>query len=161
MRKIVAAAAGLGFLAALYIFVASFFGLTMDPFEPQGLLIFLGIVVIAVPKAIVDRGPRWVSPFDGKPRWALRSMQVLFVLFVGLFIAFLVLGHGAFPKIFNGEYVLDSHGKIVGYLSARDYFFLKGWELRLFASGWMTVYFALMVHWWFPPLNEWNVVMPD
>jgi hypothetical protein len=68
---------------------------------------------------------------------------------------------GRAPEIINGEYVLNSHGKIVGHISERDYLLLKGWEVRLFASGWILFCYALMMHWWFPRQDEWTVVMPD
>jgi hypothetical protein len=42
-----------------------------------------------------------------------------------------------------------------------SYFLLKGWELRLFASGWILFYYALMTMWWFPRQDEWIAVMPD
>jgi hypothetical protein len=91
----------------------------------------------------------------------LRSFQILFFLFVAVFFTFLALSHAASPEIINGEYVLDSHGTIVGHISESDYRSLKGWELRLFASGWMLAYFAVMMYWWFPRQDEWTVVMPD
>jgi hypothetical protein len=107
----------------------------------------------------------WVDshsdPFRGKPRLVLRSMQVLFLLFVAVFFSFLALSHTASPDIINGEYVLNSHGKIVGHISERHYLFLKGWELRLFASGWILAYFTAMMNWWFPRQDEWTVVVPD
>jgi hypothetical protein len=49
----------------------------------------------------------------------------------------------------------------MGYISEKDYLFLKAWELRLFASGWMFFYYAVIVNWWFPRQDEWAVVMPD
>jgi hypothetical protein len=88
-------------------------------------------------------------------------MQVTFLLFVVVFFSFLALSHAALPDIINGEYVLNSHGKIIGHISERDYLFLKGWELRLFASVWILAYFAIMMHWWFPRQDEWTVVTPD
>jgi hypothetical protein len=63
-------------------------------------------------------------------------MQILFLLFVAVFLTFLTLRHAASPEIINGEYGLNGHGKIIKYIPERDYLFLKGWELRLFASGW-------------------------
>lgn len=97
----------------------------------------------------------------GEPRWIVRSEQALFLLFVVVFITFLILSHAASPEIVKGEYVLNSHGKIVGYLSEKDYLFFKSWELRLFASMWMLVYCKLMTDWWFPRQDEWTVLMPE
>ena len=88
-------------------------------------------------------------------------MQILFLLFVVVFFSFLTLSHAASPAIIDGEYVLNSHGKIVGHISERDYLLLKGWEVRLFASGWILFYYALMMYWWFPRQDEWTAVMPD
>jgi len=161
MRKAFAIAAAPGFVAGIYIFTASFFGLTMDKLGAKAILLHLGIFALAVPLVFVDRWSTGANPFTGKPRWVLRSMQILFVLFVAQFFVFLALSHAASPEIINGDYVLNSHGKIVGHISERDYLFLKGWELRLFASGWMVFYSALMMHWWFPRQDPWTVVMPD
>lgn len=88
-------------------------------------------------------------------------MQILFIAFVVVFFTFLALSHAASPEIINGEYVLNGYGKIIGHLSERAYFFLKGWELRLFAAGWILAYFAIMMPWWYPWQDEWTVVMPD
>jgi hypothetical protein len=86
---------------------------------------------------------------------------MLFLLFIVVFLAFLAMSHAASPDIINGEYVLNSHGKIIEHISERDYLFLKGWELRLFASGWVLTYFAVMMLWWYPRQDEWTVVMPN
>jgi hypothetical protein len=161
MRKIIAIAAAPGLIAAIYIFTASFFGLTMDKLGGKAFLLHLGIFALAIPLVVVGRWSKGVNPFHGKPGWVLRSFQVLFLLFVAVFFAFLALSHAASPEIINGEYVLNSHGKIVAHISEKDYLFLKGWELRLFASGWTLGYYALMMYWWFPRREEWTVVMPD
>lgn len=150
-----------GLIAGICIFVASFFGLTMDKLGAKAFLLHLGIFAIGIPLVVVERWGKGVNPFRGKPRWVLRSFQILFLLFVAVFFTFLALSHAASPEVINGEYVLNSHGKIVGHISERDYLFLKGWELRLFASGWIVAYYALMMYWWFPRQDEWTVVMPD
>jgi hypothetical protein len=161
MRKVVAVAAAPGLVAGIYIFVASFFGLTMNQLGGRAFLLHAGIFALFIPLVFVERWSKGVEPFRGKPRWVLRSMQVLFLLFVVVFFSFLALSRAASPDIINGEYVLNSHGKIVGHISERQYLFLKGWELRLFASGWTLFYFTAMMNWWFPRQDEWTVVKPD
>jgi hypothetical protein len=160
IRKIMAVAAASGALVGTFVFIGSFFGLTMNKLGARVFLLHLGIFVLAIPLIFVERskGADWSR---GKPHWALRSMQLAFLLFIGVFVTFLILSHAAAPDVVNGEYVLNSHGKIVGYLSEKDYLFLKGWELRLFASGWIGVYWALAIEWWFPRQDEWTVLMPD
>jgi len=150
-----------GLIAGIYILIASFFGLTLDKLGGKAFLLHLGIFALAIPLIGVERWSKGVDPFRGKPRWVLRSMQILFLLFAVVFVSFLVMSHAASPEIIDGEYVLNSHGKIVEHISERDYLFLKGWELRFFASGWTLAYFGLMMLWWFPRKGEWTVVMPD
>jgi hypothetical protein len=161
MRRVVAIAAVPGLIAGIYIFIASFFGLSMDKLGTKVFLLHLGVFALFVPLVGVERWSKRVDPFRGKPHWVIRSMQTLFLLFVVVFFTFLALSHAASPEIINGEYVLNSHGRIVGHISERDYLFLKAWELRLFASGWILAYFAIMMYWWSPRQDEWTVVMPD
>ncbi|HEY6263888.1 MAG TPA: hypothetical protein VIW93_03720 [Candidatus Acidoferrum sp.] len=133
----------------------------MDKLGGKAVLLHLGIFALAIPLAFAERWGKGVNPFLGKPRRVLRSMQVLFFLFVAVFLAFLALSHAASPEVINGEYVLNSHGKIIGHISERDYFFLKAWKLRLFASLWIVMYYGLMMHLWFPRQDEWALVAPD
>jgi hypothetical protein len=161
MRKIIATAAAFGFIAGVYTFIASFYGLTLDKLGATAFLLHLGILALVIPLAIVERSSKGASRNRGRPRWVIRSIQVLSLLFIVLFLIFLALSHAAAPEIINGEYVLNNHGKIIGVISEREYLVLKGWELRLFASGWMAFYYALMMDWWFPHREPWSVVMPD
>jgi hypothetical protein len=150
-----------GLFAGICIFVASFFGLTMDRLGGWVFVLHFGVFALFIPLVTIDRWSKGVDPFRGKPRWVLRSSQALFLLFVVVFFTFLALSHAASPEIINGEYALYHHGGRVEHLSEQDFLFVKGWELRLFATGWILFYFALMMHWWFPRQNEWTVVMPD
>ena len=163
MRKVIAIVAAPGCIAGAYIFITSFFGLTMEKLGARAVLLHLGIFVLFFPLAILERRSKDLDPFRGRPRWVVRSTQMLGLLCFVIFFVFLALSHAASPEIINGAYVLNSHGKIVGYISERDYLFLKGWELRLFASGWIFFYYAIMMGWWFPRRKEtpWTVLMPD
>src|SRR5262249_4843988 len=125
MRKAMAVVAAPGLIAGVYIFIASFSGLTMDKLGAKAFLLHLGIFALFIPLVVVERWSKRVDPFRGKPLWAIRSMQILFLLFVVVFFTFLALSHAASPEIINGEFVLNNHGKIVGHISERDYLFLK------------------------------------
>jgi hypothetical protein len=160
MRKIPAIVAALGLIASVYVFIASLYGLTLNKLGGRALLLHLGIFALAVPYIVVERmktnGQQFsygVAPYDGRPIWVKRSMSIFFALFITFFLIFLIQGHA--PKVIDGDYVLNNHGTIVRYLSANEYFQMKASELRLFASGWMAVYYGLMMHWWFPrPIAE-------
>jgi hypothetical protein len=161
MPKIMAVLAAPGLIAGIYIFVESFSGLTMERLGVRAFLLHLGLFAFFIPLIGVERWSKGVDPFRGRPRWVIRCVQMLFLLFIVVFLAFLAMSHAASPDIINGEYVLNSHGKIIEHISERDYLFLKGWELRLFASGWVLTYFAVMMLWWYPRQDEWTVVMPN
>src|SRR5215468_10709658 len=113
MRKVIAIAAASGLLGGIYIFIASFFGMTMDRLGARAFLLHLGIFAIGIPLFFVEEWPKRVDPFPGKPRWVLRSMQMLFLLFIVEFFAFLASSHATSPAIINGEYVLNSPEKII------------------------------------------------
>lgn len=156
VRRTLAIAAALGFLASMSAFVGSFFGVTMDKlgvwiflFHGGVFLLFLPMVAIEFP-AIKANAFFWTEFARGKPSWVLSGITASFLFFVIFFVLFLVLSHVSSPEIRNGEYVLNNYGEIVRVLSESEYLQLKGWELRLFASGWMCFYFVLTIYWWFP-----------
>src|SRR4029077_11530358 len=101
MRKVIAVVAAPGFIAGIYIFIASFFGLTMDKLGARAVLLHLGIFALAIPLVFVDRWSKGVDPFRGKPRWVVRSIQILGLLCVASFFVFLALSHAASPEIIN------------------------------------------------------------
>lgn len=84
MRKIMAVLAAPGLIAGIYIFIASFFGLTMDKLGAKAVLLHLGIFALFVPLMVAERWGKGVKPFLGKPRWVVRSQQILFLLFVAM-----------------------------------------------------------------------------
>jgi len=125
MRKVFAIAAAPGLAAGISIFVASFFGLTMDRLGLPAILLHLGVFALALPLAAIDRPLKGSTMFEGKPRWAVRSIQILGLLFIVIFFTFLALSHTASPQIIDGQYVLKGHGAIPVPISEKDYLFLK------------------------------------
>ena len=59
------------------------------------ILLHLGIFALAIPLIAVKRRSKGLDSFRGKPRWVLRTMQILFFLFVVVFFSFLALSHAA------------------------------------------------------------------
>ena len=125
-----------GLIAGTGIFIASFFGLTMDKPGPKALLLHLGVFTLFIPLVAVERWSKGVDPFRGKPRWALRAMQVFFVLFLGVFFTFLVLSHAASPKNHQWRICLvsprwKSRTHLRARLSLREKLGIKGICYRL------------------------------
>jgi hypothetical protein len=155
MRKLVALISALGLAASVAFFIASFFGATMTMAKPE-ILLHLGIFALFVPTVVIERSAIrrntffWTDFARSRPDWVMTGIKLLSLFFVVVFVLLLILTHAASPEIQNGDYVLDSHGKIVGLLTRAEYLFLKGWELRFIASAWMFAYFVLTTYWWFP-----------
>ena len=156
MRRIFAITAALGFAGGAVTFFASFFGLTLEKmgkwlFVLHGGTFLLVLAVITIERAAIKSNVFFSKLFNlGKARWVVVGIRGLFVLFIINFVLFLLLSRAASPEIRNGQYVLDDHGKTVRPLTETEYLKLKGWEVRMFASGWMCFYSVLGAYWWFP-----------
>jgi hypothetical protein len=120
------------------------------------VLLHVGVILLFLPMLAAEYPAMKTNKFfgaefeRGKPRWVISGIKLSFVLFVFVFVLFLVLSRAASPEVQNGQYVLNNHGRIVRVLSEGEYLHLEGWELRMFASGWMCFYISLIAYWWFP-----------
>ena len=128
----------------------------MDGMFRWAMLLHIGVFALLIPmygveySAIKNSKFMWDAIWRGLPKWALRATQIVFLFFAAHFVLFLVQSHAASPEIINGQYVLSNHGEIVKELTESQYRWLKGSELRLFATGWLSFYVALALYWWFP-----------
>ena len=84
----------------------------MDKLGAKAVLLHLGLFALGIPLAFTERWGKQVNPFLGKPRWAVRTLQILALLSGVVFVTFLALSHAASPEIINGDYVLNSHEKL-------------------------------------------------
>lgn len=156
LRRCLALIAASALAASLIVYALSFVGTTMDEMFRLAMLLHAGVFALFLPmyaveySAIKNSKYFWDTIWRGLPKWAVRSIQIVGLLFAAHFVLFLVQSHAASPEIINGEYVLNSHGHIVKELTESQYRWLKGSELRLFATGWMSFYIALALYWWFP-----------
>lgn len=92
----------------------------------------------------------WKGFAAGKPSWALPAIKLLGLLFLLHFVIFLVASRASSPEMMNGQFVLSDHGSIRQVISERQYLRLKGDELRMFATGWISFYIVTALYWWFP-----------
>ena len=156
MRKILAVLAACGLAASVFAYIGSYLGMTMDGAFRLAILLHVGVFILLAPMYAVDYGAVKERSFFWKgfshcmPKWVVPTIKLLGVVFLVHFCLFLIESHAASPQIKDGQYVLDNHGQIVKVLTQREYFGLKGAELRLFATGWMFFYFVPAAYWWFP-----------
>ena len=156
LRRCLSIIAASALAASLTVYALSFVGKTMDEMFRWVMLLTVGVFPLVIPmyaveySAIKNSKFLWDAIWRGLPKWAVRATQIGFLFFAAHFVLFLVQSHAASPEIINGKYVLSNHGQIVKELTASQYKWLKGSELRLFATGWLSFYVALALYWWFP-----------
>jgi hypothetical protein len=156
VRRSLAVVSACGFTASVVAYVESYFGASMEEIVRSAILLHIGVFILLLPmfaveySGINDRSFFWKGFAQGRPKWAVSVIKLLGLFFAIHFVLFLVQSHAASPEIINGQYVLNSHGKIVKVLAEPEYLRLKGAELRLFATGWMFFYFVPAMYWWFP-----------
>src|SRR5215831_679307 len=156
LRRCLAIIAASALAASLIVYALSFVGTTMEEMFRWAMLLTVSVFALVLPMYAVEYSAIKNSKFFGDaiwrglPKWAVRAIQIVGLLFAAHFVLFLVQSHAASPEIINGEYVLSNHGQIVKELTESQYRWLKGSELRLFATGWLSFYLALALYWWFP-----------
>src|SRR5579872_5720420 len=139
VRRLLAICSACGLTAGLLIYVRSFLGTTMDGIMGWAIFLHVGVFLLLVPMYALEYSAIRGGTFFWKafPKQAARAIQVLGLFCIFHFLFFLVQSHASSPKIENGDYVLDDHGRTVRVISQSEYLSLKGSELRLFATGWM------------------------
>jgi hypothetical protein len=131
-------------------------GATMDAAFRWAMFLHIGVFALVLPMYAVEYSTikrsrfLWDAIWRGVPKWGVRTIQTVGLIFVAHFVLFLVQSHAASPEIKDGNYVLNNHGQIVKELTEAQYRWLKGSELRLFATGWISFYLVLSLYWWFP-----------
>jgi hypothetical protein len=160
IRRFLAVVSVFGLAISVVIYIASYFGSTMDTLWHWALLLHLGIFVLVLPMFALEYSSIKNSVFfwkgfkEGRPAWTVSAITAGGIVFIFHFVFFLIQSHGASPQIKDGDYVLDDHGQIIKLLAYGQYLFLKGAELRIFATGWIFFYLVLSMYWWFPRIRQ-------
>ena len=145
MNSFLGWASGLGLALSLAVQVASLAGVDLSSRFPWVWLLHVGIFVVLVPFALVRRKSREYRIW---PTWATAILAVaLGYSFLTFFLVFRHSGGGG-PAITNGEFVLQSHGRVTAHLTEPEYHAQRAYELRLFSAGWILFYSAPALYAW-------------
>jgi hypothetical protein len=151
LHRFLGLAALTGFSLSLIVHITTVAGVDVASLFPAVLWLHVGAILIFIPtvlssrKALANRAGRF--SFSGVlPPWA----NAVFAIVVGyIMVNFLVsahlMGNGS-AAIVQGRYVLQNHGRLVDYLSEREYHLHKAYELRLFSGGWLIFYLLPAVY---------------
>jgi hypothetical protein len=152
-RRFLGFLSAFGIAACIFLYSESFFGATTDSRLKMVVPIFIGVFAAGIPiytleypssngrmfywKWLERSLPKWVTPFN----------YLLALVVIAHFVALLLqTGTGA-PAIKDGQYVLDSHGRVLKVLTQPEYLALKEAELRVFTTMMISGYFMPMMYW--------------
>src|SRR5215831_6635105 len=127
LRRCLAIIAASALAASLIVYALSFVGTTMEEMFRWAMLLTVSVFALVLPMYAVEYSAIKNSKFFGDaiwrglPKWAVRAIQIVGLLFAAHFVPFLVQSHAASPEIINGEYVLSNHGQIVKELTESQY----------------------------------------
>jgi hypothetical protein len=74
------------------------------------------------------------------PRWAVATITLTGAYATLNFLVFLMLCGGSGPEVRGGEYVMQSHGKVVRHISETEYHQQKAYLSRGFSGGWAALF---------------------
>jgi len=157
MRWLVPVIAVIGFGLSIGIYLGSFLGAQIETIGFWWLLLFAGLVVVLFLMHQLEY-PASKSPFfslkgfaQGMPRWVI-PFAWAFAIFAVMNFAWMAWRNGAgVPEIVDGQFVLESRGHILAYLTQGEYLSLQADDLRGFASLFASLYFAPMMYFlWLP-----------
>jgi hypothetical protein len=156
IAKFLAFFSACGFIASILGYIYSFLGEPVDKILFWGFLLLLPAwMAMFVPMYVLEypqsrtvsfclkgfaRGmPSWVAPCS----WLLQLVAVAHLVWCGT-----QSGMGV-PAIVNGQYVLDSRGRILKVLTQAEYLRLREGFARTFSIVMISFYFVIMMYWSF------------
>jgi hypothetical protein len=156
-----------GIAACIFAYIYSFFGAPVDTILPWVIPLILGwMVLFATIYAIeypASRTPSfsWKGFARGMPSWVAPCSWILSLIAIANLVWFAMHSGLGVPAIVDGQYVLDSRGRILKVLTHAEYITLKEAELRAFATMMIFFYFVPMLYWWYRRNHRQNFSVPD
>jgi len=155
IRRFFAFLSACGIAASILAYIFSFFGAPVDKVLPWGILLIPGWMLLFAPIFALEYPASRTASFAwrgfarGMPSWVAPCSWVLSVIAIFNFVWFAMHAGLGVPAIVDGQYVLDSRGRILKALTQAEYFTLKEGELRASASMMIYFYFVPMMYWWY------------
>ncbi len=150
-RRLLACLSVCGLAGSVIVYVQSFSGAKEDNSRRWEVLLGIGAFAVGMPIHFLQQAPsqKWRFYWKGLPVWASLCNYLLVLTVVAHFVWYHSQGGSGVPAIMDGQYVLDSHGRILKVLTQAEYVTLKEALLRIFATLMSTCYFMPMMYWWF------------
>src|SRR6266404_2627443 len=163
----------LAFLSASVIaacilgYMYSFFGAPVDKILSWGFLLLIpGWMAMVLPMYVLEYPLSRTPSFSlkgfarGMPSWVAPCSWLLSLIAVAHLVWLAVQNGWGVPEIVNGQYVLDSRGRILKVLTEAEYLALTEAFLRAFTAVMISFYFPTTMYWWFRRSDQQNFSTP-
>jgi len=167
-RKFLAVLSACVIAAGILAYVDSFFGAPVDRILLWGALLLIpGWMALLLPMYVLEyplsRAPSfcWKGFARGMPSWVAPCSWLLSLIAIAHLVWLAVQNGWGVPEIVNGQYVLESRGRILKVLTQAEYLALTEAELRAFTTMMIYFYFVTMMYWWFRRSDQQNSSTPD
>jgi len=137
-----------------FAYIATFLTLPVDNLLPWSLLLFGGwfaniVAIYALEWPHLD-GLRLTREqfMRDMPGWVNWCEIALAIILGGHFLWMLRKAGPGVPAIVDGQYVVESRGRILRVITESDYLQLKCLMDRMFAVLFFSLYFILTMYWW-------------
>lgn len=149
MARILFLLSVIGFIGSLFFHFGSIFAFEAVA-ENYSFLLHLGIFVVFIPFIVYLNNGKTTYNFMAAftsivPLKYVVICALLFFYVFANFIIFMAKSKGGVPDIWNGEFVLHNHGKLIRHITEKEYQSFKINQLRGFSGHWLFFYFMPMV----------------
>jgi len=157
-----------GIAASILGYIYSFFGVPVDKILFWGALLLVpGWMALLLPMYVLEyplsRAPSFsLKGFArGMPSWVAPCSWLLSLVAVAHIVWLAVQNGWGVPEIVNGQYVLDSRGRILKVLTEAEYLALTEAFLRAFTAVMVSFYFPTTMYWWYRRSHRQDFSMPS
>jgi hypothetical protein len=154
-RTVLALLSASGFAGATLAYALTFRHAPVDKILTwMGLLCF-GMMMLFAPIYVLEYPRSRARSFlyqgfaRGMPRWVAWCEWILALIALTQVIWFALHSGWGVPAVQEGQYVIESHGKILRVISEAEYLALKEAGLRMFSAMMVSFYYVPMAYWWF------------
>lgn len=150
-RRLLAFLSACGIAASTLVYIESYYGATVGSILNWVVLLGIGAAALHLPIYVIEKDRMYFTRGFARdmPSWVVPSVKLLGLIVLAHLVWSSVESDFAIPIIKDGQYVLDSRGRILRVLAEKEYLKLKEGELRFFAALLISFPFASMTYWWF------------
>jgi hypothetical protein len=153
-RRLLAFLSTSGVSAGIFVYIKSFSGSTIDNSWIWLILLGVGLCAVGIPIRSLEHPSSqdwkfcWKEFARGMPSWVVFCNYLLVLVVIAHLVWYYLHGGSGVPTIKDGQYVLDSRGRILKVLTQAEYLTLREEQLRIAASLIISSYYIPMMYWW-------------